>query len=126
MADGDLVTLMRTMPPVPCPRPHGHAVPDGAAAIAALATVAEAEGLTGVAGLDDPRRVGQRSASWARIGLTVQADLAALGPAAAFAGASGRAGTSCDAIAGSPRDHLFLRRDRRIDAMTAPEAPGRA
>ncbi|MFN4202534.1 MAG: ACT domain-containing protein [Tabrizicola sp.] len=126
MAESDLATLLRTMEPVLFPRPYGYVVRDGAAPYPVFATVAEAEGLTVVAELADLEAAGHRSAPWARISLTVQSDLAAVGLTAAFAGALGREGISCNVIAGFHHDHLFVAWDRRLDAMAALAALSRA
>jgi len=67
-----------------------------------------------------------RSDPWARISLTVHSDLAAVGLTAAFAGALGREGISCNVIAGYHHDHLFVQWDRRFDAVAALGALARA
>lgn len=122
MAETDLAVLLRTMEPVLHPEPYGFAVWDGPLPFRPFATVAEAEGLTVVAALalvggGDP---------WARISLTVQSDLAAVGLTAAFATALGREGIRCNVIAGVHHDHLFVQWDRRFDAVAALEALSRA
>ncbi|MCC6519917.1 MAG: ACT domain-containing protein, partial [Tabrizicola sp.] len=63
---------------------------------------------------------------WARISLTVQSDLAAVGLTAAFATALGREGISCNVIAGVHHDHLFVQWDRREDALAALRELSRA
>jgi hypothetical protein len=88
--------------------------------------VAEAEGLTVIAPLAAVRAAGMVSDPWARISLTVQSDLAAVGLTAAFAGALGAQGISCNVIAGVHHDHLFVQWERRFDAMAALEALSRA
>ena len=55
------------------------------------------------------------SAAW--ITLTVHSDLAAVGLTAAFAGALGQAGISCNVIAGVHHDHLFVPADQAQQAM---------
>jgi hypothetical protein len=87
--------------------------------------VAEAEGLTVVAPLAALQAAGVASDPWARISLTVASDLAAVGLTAAFAGALGAEGISCNVIAGYHHDHLFVQWDRRADAMAALEALSR-
>ncbi|WP_367890127.1 ACT domain-containing protein [Rhodobacter calidifons] len=52
----------------------------------------------------------------------MQSDLAAVGLTAAFAGALGREGISCNVVAGYHHDHLFVPWDRRWDAMVALRA----
>ena len=115
MVESDLAVLLRTMEPVLYPEPYGFAVWEGALPFLPFATVAESEGLTVVAPL---AQLGQGEA-WARISLTVHSDLAAVGLTAAFATALGRAGISCNVIAGVHHDHLFVQWDRRADAMAA-------
>jgi hypothetical protein len=120
MGETDLKVLLRTMEPVLWPEAYGYAVlaggpmPEGV-----FATVAEAEGLTVVAPLAALEEVGLTSDPWARISLMVQSDLAAVGLTAAIAGALGRAGISCNMIAGTHHDHLFVPWDRRAGAMAA-------
>lgn len=56
------------------------------------------------------------SAAW--ITLTVHSDLSAVGLTAAFSGALGEAGISCNVIAGVHHDHLFVPADQSQQAMT--------
>ncbi len=120
MAERDLTVLLRTMEPVLHGEAYGYAVWEGAALpFAAFATVAEAEGLTVVAPLADLRAAGLVSEPWARISLTVNSDLAAVGLTAAFAAALGAEGISCNVVAGYHHDHLFVQWDRREDAVAA-------
>ena len=85
-----------------------------------VVTVAEAEGLTLVlpeqqavdAGLSVLFR-----AAW--ITLTVHSDLQAVGLTAAFAGALGRAGVSCNVVAGAYHDHIFVPAEQASRAMAA-------
>ena len=122
MGEMDLQVLLRTMEPVLFPEPYGFAVWQGPLPEGVFATVAEAEGLTVVA----PLSVLGGGAPWARISLTVHSDLAAVGLTAAFAGALGRQGISCNVIAGVHHDHLFVQWDRRFDALAALEGLSRA
>jgi hypothetical protein len=122
MAETDLAVLLRTMEPVLFPDPYGFTVCDGPLPFAAFATVAEDEGMTVVAPLAAMQAAGLVSDPWARISLTVHSDLAAVGLTAAFAGALGREGISCNVIAGVHHDHLFVQWDRRADAMAALKA----
>jgi hypothetical protein len=126
MAERELTTLLRTMEPVLASEPYGYAVATGSLKLQPFATVAEAEGLTVVALLADLQAAGLVSDPWARISLTVQSDLAAVGLTAAFATALGEAGISCNVIAGFHHDHLFVQWDRRDDAMSALRALSRA
>lgn len=120
MAETDLKALLRTMEPVLFPEPYGYAVwTGGVLLITPFATMAEEEGLTVVAPLAEVRAAGMVSDPWARISLTVHSDLAAVGLTAAFAGALGRVGISCNVVAGYHHDHLFVQWDRRKAAMLA-------
>lgn len=120
MAESDLTVLLRGMEPVLFPEPYGYAVwQGGVLLITPFATMAEDEGLTVVAPLAEMRAAGMLSDPWARISLTVHSDLAAVGLTAAFAGALGRVGISCNVIAGYHHDHLFVQWDRREAAMLA-------
>lgn len=122
MGETDLAVLLRSMEPVLHPEPYGFAVWEGALPFQPFATVAEAEGLTVVA----PLAVLGAGEPWARISLTVQSDLAAVGLTAAFATALGREGISCNVIAGVHHDHLFVQWDRREDALAALRELSRA
>lgn len=115
MGETDLKVLLASMEPVLFAEPYGFAVWQGALPEGVFATVAEAEGMTVVAEL----AVLGGGERWARISLTVHSDLAAVGLTAAFAGALGREGISCNVIAGVHHDHLFVPWDRREDAMAA-------
>ena len=125
MAETNLTILLRTMEPELFPEPYGFAVWDGALSFRPFATIAEAEGLTVVAPLAEMQAAGMTSDPWARISLTVHSDLAAVGLTAAFAGALGAEGISCNVIAGYHHDHLFVQWDRRGDAMAALRALSR-
>ncbi|MBA4324484.1 MAG: ribonuclease H [Rhodobacter sp.] len=120
MGETDLAVLLATMEPVLHPEPYGYAVwTGGALPIQPFAAILEAEGMTVVAPLAEMRAAGMVSDPWARVSLTVHSDLAAVGLTAAFAGALGRVGISCNVIAGYHHDHLFVQWERREDAMTA-------
>ena len=126
-AISDLTVLLRTMEPVLYPGVYGYAgLPPGAGVPPGLqpfATVAEAEGMTLVALADELTAAGVvHQGSWARISLTVQSDLAAVGLTAAFAAALGAEGISANVVAGYHHDHIFVPWDRRDDAMAALQA----
>ncbi len=122
MAESNLTVLLRTMEPVLHDAPYGFAVWQGTLPFRPFATVAEDEGLTVVA----PLAVLGEGEPWARISLTVHSDLAAVGLTAAFAGALGAEGISCNVIAGVFHDHLFVQWDRREDALAVLRALARA
>lgn len=120
MAERDLSVLLRSMEPVLAPDPYGFAVwPGDALPFAPFATVAEPEGMTVVAPLDEVRAAGMTSEAWARISLTVHSDLAAVGLTAALSAALADRGISCNVIAGYHHDHLFVQWARRDDALAA-------
>ena len=97
-----------------CVVPHGTDV----SSFSPVATVAEAEGLTLVVpeaqALAADLEVLFRAA-W--ITLTVHSDLQAIGLTAAFATALGRAGISCNVIAGAFHDHIFVPHDQAQQAL---------
>ena len=119
MAETDLAVLLRTMEPVLFPERYGYGVWDGELPFQPFATVAEAEGMTVIAPLAAMEKAGIVSDPWARISLTVQSDLAAVGLTAAFAGALAAEGISCNVVAGFHHDHLFVQWERRLDALAA-------
>ena len=124
MAEQNLAVLLRSMNPVLGATPYGYVVwPDGSLPPVALATVAEAEGLTVVADwaalMEAELKPGVISGPWARISMTIHSDLAAVGLTAALAGALGAEGISTNVIAGFHHDHIFVPWDRRLDAMAA-------
>ena len=108
----NLTMLLRSMEPVLhegvyayCTVPHDAQI----AAFAPVVTVRESEGLTLVVPEEQAVRAGLPvlfRAAW--ISLTVHSDLEAVGLTAAFAGALGQAGLSCNVVAGAFHDHLFV------------------
>ncbi len=119
----NLAQLLASMEPVLhdgtwayCVVPHGADL----ASLTPVATVAEAEGLTVV--LPEEQALAAKlqvhfRAAW--ITLTVHSDLQAVGLTAAFATALGRAGISCNVVAGTFHDHLFVPVERAQDALAA-------
>lgn len=110
------------MRPVLHAGPYGfavcEAVPEGA-----FASVAEDEGLTVIAPVAVLQAAGvEPGPHWARISLSVQSDLAAVGLTAAFARALADKGISANVIAGFHHDHIFLPWDQRFAALAALEA----
>src|SRR5262249_12356055 len=88
-----------------------------------VAMVREPEGVTLVLPEAEAARRGLPvafRAAW--ITLTVHSDLTGVGLTAAFAAALGRAGISCNVVAGAHHDHLFVPVDRAADAMSALRA----
>ena len=82
----------------------------------------EAEGLTVIVELDLAVKSGlpiEMRAAW--ITLTVHSDLKAVGLTAAFAGALGAAGISCNVVAATFHDHIFVAQEDASQAMSALE-----
>jgi hypothetical protein len=85
-----------------------------------LGSFQEPEGLTVILAREQADALGllyDYVAAW--ITLTVQSDLAAVGLTAAFATALGKAGISCNVIAGYHHDHLFVASADAERAMAA-------
>jgi hypothetical protein len=83
-----------------------------------VASVREPEGLSLIVAEETAHELGWPVAmTTAWITLTVHSDLAAVGLTAAFAGALGRAGISCNVVAGVHHDHLFVPCERARHAM---------
>ena len=108
----NLTALLRSMEPVLHEGVYAYCTVTQDALIAALApvvTVRESEGLTLVVPEEQAVAAGLRvlfRAAW--ISLTVHSDLEAVGLTAAFSGALGQAGISCNVVAGAFHDHLFV------------------
>lgn len=117
-----LATLLRSMSPqlndgdyVFCTLPDNH-IPQGCEVIGSFR---EQEGLTLIVERQQAERAGlsfDYVAAW--ITLNVHSALEAVGLTAAFASALGKAGISCNVIAGYYHDHLFV---GRADAERAME-----
>ena len=119
MAVSDLAVLLATMEPQLYPGEYGFAcvmvLPAGCPV---FATVAEDEGLTLVAKVSDLVAAGiAYQGAWARISLTVQSDLAAVGLTAAIATALTGQGISANVIAGYHHDHFFVQAGRAEKAV---------
>jgi hypothetical protein len=122
-ATADLAVLLRSMEPVLhdgvyayCVVPHGANI----AGLSPVATVSEAEGLTLVLPEEQAVNAGVSvlfRAAW--ITLTVHSDLHAVGLTAAFAGVLGRAGISCNVVAGAYHDHIFVPAEQAQQALAA-------
>lgn len=125
--ESNLQILLREMDPCLFADPYGYVSLQGPEAppqrIVPFATIAEAEGLTLVAPADELTQAGLAPGPlWARISLTINSDLSAVGLTAAFADALARQGISANVIAGLYHDHLFVPWDRRHDALSALRA----
>ncbi len=124
--EADLTVLLASMSPTFDGREYVFITLPGAVDLAVLtgvpvmAVVAEAEGTTVVL-----PRIEADHRGWgydyvaARITLQVHSSLAAVGLTAAFAAALGRAGISCNVIAGYFHDHLYVPFDRAGEALLA-------
>lgn len=85
-----------------------------------VASIREAEGMSVVMEEAAALRAGVLPvfrAAW--ITLTVHSDLEAVGLTAAFSAALGEAGISCNVVAGTHHDHLFVPVEKAADAMAA-------
>lgn len=109
--NANLPALLRSLEPLLhegvyayCVVPHGANLN-----VSPVATVQEAEGVTLILAEEQADQAGLPilfRASW--ITLTVQSDLQAVGLTAAFSTALGRAGISCNVVAGAFHDHIFV------------------
>ncbi|MBJ2285068.1 ACT domain-containing protein [Pseudomonas haemolytica] len=119
-----LATLLRSMSPhlndgdyVFCTLPDNH-IPQGCEVIGSFR---EQEGLTLIVERQQAEQAGLNVdyvAAW--ITLNVHSALEAVGLTAAFASALGKAGISCNVIAGYYHDHLFVGRadaERAMDVL---------
>ena len=115
----NLQDLLASMDPVLHPAPYGYAVTETMVP-GRFATVAEDEGQTVIAPHAALHAAGVAPGpEWARISLTVQSDLAAVGLTAAFARALADHGISANVVAGFHHDHIFVPWARRHDALAA-------
>jgi uncharacterized protein len=122
----NLAVLLRSMEPTLhagvyayCVVPHGSDI----SAFTPVATVSESEGLTLVLPMEQAIQAGLTMifrASW--ITLTVHSDLQAIGLTAAFANALGKAGISCNVVAGAFHDHIFVPVEQGQQALAALKA----
>jgi hypothetical protein len=128
-AVSDLRELLAHMQPELNPGRYAFvAVPDGTTLDPGwiVASVHEREGLSVIVpeqiALDTGLPIAF-SAAW--ITLTVHSDLAAVGLTAAFSGALGQAGISCNVVAGVWHDHLFVPVDQAQQALDVLHALSR-
>lgn len=119
----DLNLLLKSMEPVLNPGVFAFVSVNNAAQLASvkvLASIVEPEGFSAVIAEKDAVSLGLPilfRAGW--ITLKVNSDLQAVGLTAAFSAALGRAGISCNVVAGAFHDHIFVPMDRAADAMIA-------
>jgi hypothetical protein len=125
-AISDLRTLLSSMQPVLNPGRYAYAaLPTGSTLDFDLvvASIREPEGLSVVLPEQSALELGLPiafTAAW--ITLTVHSDLAAVGLTAAFSNALGERGISCNVVAGTHHDHLFVPIDQAKSAMKALHA----
>jgi len=125
-AISNLAVLLKSMEPTLhagvyayCVVPHGSVI----SAFTPVATVSESEGLTLILPMEQAIQAGLTMifrASW--ITLTVHSDLQAIGLTAAFANALGKAGISCNVVAGAFHDHIFVPVEQGQQALAALKA----
>jgi hypothetical protein len=119
----DLAQLLRSLEPVLNPGAWAFAtLADGVvpAGLEPVVTVREREGLTVVVPAATAEAHGLPvllRAAW--VTLLVHSDLQSVGLTAAFAAALGRAGISCNVVAGAYHDHLFVPLDQAEAALAA-------
>jgi hypothetical protein len=120
-AISSLTTLLRSMEPMLHDGVYAYCVvpPDAdTSALAPVVTVRESEGLTVVVPAAQAEQYGLAvlfRAAW--ITLTVHSDLQAVGLTAAFSGALGMAGISCNVVAGAFHDHIFVPEEQARQAL---------
>jgi uncharacterized protein len=96
---------------------------DELGSVMVAASIHEPEGYSAIVAESDAIALGLPvlfRAAW--ITLTVDSDLQAVGLTAAFANALGKAGISCNVVAGAYHDHIFVPVERANDAMKALKA----
>ena len=117
----DLGTLLKSMQPELNAGTFAFAtLPSGQTVSLAdvVALIQEPEGTSVVVREADLSRLGLETdflCAW--ITLTVNSDLQAVGLTAAFSNALGSAGISCNVVAGTNHDHIFVPVDRATAAM---------
>ncbi|MCJ8168144.1 ACT domain-containing protein [Atopomonas sediminilitoris] len=122
----DLAQLLRSLTPTLNPGvfvfsslPHGQALD----LTHVVAYIREGEGASVVLPEAEAVHLGlpvMLRAAW--ITLTVHSDLQAVGLTAAFATALGNAGVSCNVVAGSYHDHIFVPHEQAATAMAVLQA----
>ncbi|MDO9263494.1 MAG: ACT domain-containing protein [Desulfosalsimonadaceae bacterium] len=117
----DLDQLIKRMQPVLNPGVFAFVSVNSAEALKSVTVIAsiwESEGYSAVIEERDALSLGLKimfRAGW--ITLNVNSDLQAVGLTAAFAGALGKAGISCNVVAGAWHDHIFVPIERASAAM---------
>ena len=117
----DLDLLLKSLDPVLNPGVFAFVSVNNAGQLASvhvIASIVEPEGFSAVIVESDAISLGLPilfRAGW--ITLKVNSDLQAVGLTAAFSAALGRAGISCNVVAGAYHDHVFVPIARVTDAM---------
>ncbi len=125
-AVSNLAVLLKSMEPELHAGVYAYCVvPRGAdtSALSSVATISEPEGLTLILSEEQAINAGLSilfRAAW--ITLTVHSDLQAVGLTAAFATALGRAGISCNVVAGAFHDHIFVPIEQAQQALASLRA----
>lgn len=127
MPEANLAALLGAMDPVLHEGVHVFAVvlpgKKEPVDIDAFAMLRETEGTTYITTEAEARRAGLKilfRAAW--ITLNVNSDLAAVGFTAAFSGALGAAGISCNVVAAAHHDHVFVPVERAEAALRILES----
>jgi len=121
MPESDLATLLRIMDPVLHDGVYVFATAQRGkepAGVDAFAILREDDGTTFITTEAEARRTGLTilfRAGW--ITLRVNSDLAAVGLTAAFSGALGAAGISCNVVAAAHHDHVFVPIEQAEEAL---------
>lgn len=117
----DLDQLIKSMEPVLDPGVFAFVSVQSAEvlkSVRVIASICETEGYSAVIAESDAISLGlpiMFRAGW--ITLTVNSDLQAVGLTAAFASALGKAGISCNVVAGAYHDHIFVPIERASEAI---------
>jgi hypothetical protein len=125
-SNSDLDALLRTLNPRLNPGTYAFAslsVNEDAARLSPVATFREAEGFTVIVEESRAREAAldvSFRAAW--ITLDVRSELYAVGLTAAVATALARAGISCNVVAATFHDHLFVPIERASDALAILKA----
>ena len=122
----DLAVLLKSLQPVLNPGTYAYAtLKPGQVVMPSdlVALILEPEGTSVIVNEKDLKRLGLDPVfrcAW--ITLTVTSDLQAVGLTAAFSSALGASGISCNVVAGTHHDHIFVPADRAEEAMQALRA----
>lgn len=122
----ELSSLLKSMQPELNPGTYAYATlgPDQTISISdVVSLIREPEGISVIVSESTAGRLGLKTVfrcEW--ITLTVNSDLQAVGLTAAFSRALGMAGISCNVVAGTNHDHIFVPLNEGQSAMNALDA----